>query len=428
MYEEISKLFDQIKELAGADKQAIDTAWLEEENGQKTINAPILGILISEEYGLYKNSEGIFDKDGNRHDDSTLEKILRDRIGLYIPAKAANIAKYQALPVLLDKIPKQDIDISNDGVAAYISKRMRQEIDSFTRAGNISTGFADLDKKSGGLFPGLYIIGAISSLGKTTLIHQIADNIATAGKHVLFFSLEMSRLEMVSKSIARKTAQLDIANAMTSLKIRNGITSRVTEQATQAYIDAVGDRMNVIEGSFDTTVKYIWDYTAQYIEEHKEQPIVIIDYLQVIQGAPKTTAKESVDYNVVELKRMSRALRVPVIAISSVNRGNYLAPVDFESFKESGGIEYTADCVWGLQLSCMSEELFAKEKDIVKKRERVKEAKEAPIREVSLVCLKNRYGSTGWEVKFKYQTQFDLFTETQEKWIEVNNPVLPTFG
>ena len=70
----------------------------------------------------------------------------------------------------------------------------------------ISTGFEILDDKlDGGLYPGLYVIGAISSLGKTTLVLQIADQIAKAGQDVLFFSLEMARNELMAKSISRQT-------------------------------------------------------------------------------------------------------------------------------------------------------------------------------------------------------------------------------
>lgn len=70
----------------------------------------------------------------------------------------------------------------------------------------ISTGFSSLDNVlDGGLYEGLYVIGAISSLGKTTLIAQIADQIAQAGTDVLFFSLEMARNELISKSVSRHT-------------------------------------------------------------------------------------------------------------------------------------------------------------------------------------------------------------------------------
>lgn len=86
------------------------------------------------------------------------------------------------------------------------------------------TGFENLDAKCHSLYPGLYVIGAISSLGKTTFIHNIADNLAKAGDHVLFFSLEQTRLEMTLKSIARTSAQLDktMIRAASAISMRRG--------------------------------------------------------------------------------------------------------------------------------------------------------------------------------------------------------------
>ena len=74
----------------------------------------------------------------------------------------------------------------------------------------IPTGFKKLDGVlEGGLYEGLYFIGGISSLGKTTLAQQITDQIAEAGGDVLIFSLEMSRTELISKTVSRLTL-LDI--------------------------------------------------------------------------------------------------------------------------------------------------------------------------------------------------------------------------
>ena len=101
-----------------------------------------------------------------------------------------------------------------------------------------------------------------------------------------------------------------------------------------------------------------------------------------------------------------------VFIISSVNRANYLTPIDFESLKESGGIEFTADCIWGLQLQCLNEDLFSQKEKIKDKRERIKEAKAEDPRKIELVCLKNRYGIANYSVYFDYFPASDLFTES----------------
>ena len=69
---------------------------------------------------------------------------------------------------------------------------------------DIKTGFEQLDNTlGGGLYPGLYVLGAMSALGKTALCGQIADSIAINDNHTLFFSLEMSQYELICRSITR---------------------------------------------------------------------------------------------------------------------------------------------------------------------------------------------------------------------------------
>lgn len=302
-----------------------------------------------------------------------------------------------------------------DSVTAYINSLMAGEIENFRRSSTRKTGFENLDHQAGGIYPGLYVLGAISSLGKTTFIHQVADQMAAAGEHILFFSMEQSRLEMVSKSLARITAQRDISTACTSLSIRGGRLTPAALDAARAYTEAVQDRMSVIEGNFACTVSFIGEYVRRYMSRNEVKPVVIVDYLQILQGEGRQTVKEQTDNNVTELKRISRALDLPIILVSSVNRSNYLAPIDFESFKESGGIEYTADVVWGLQLSALNDDLFTKEKGIVEKRERIREAKQEMPRNVELVCLKNRYGISSYKASFEYYPQFDLFRPTESE-------------
>ena len=146
------------------------------------------------------------------------------------------------------------------------------------------------------------------------------------------------------------------------------------------------------------------------MQEKQVKPVVIVDYLQIIRPTdPRQTTKDAVDTHVRALKKLQTENDLVIILICSLNRQNYLTPVDFESFKESGGIEYTADVVWGLQLACMNDDIFLKEKNIREKRERVKAAKLAIPRKVQLVCLKNRYGKSSYDCGFNYYAQYDLF-------------------
>ena len=321
-----------------------------------------------------------------------------------------------------------------DNSAAYIRDQLQADIDLFKEGSNRKTGFPALDEKAGAIYSGLYVIGAVSSLGKTTFVYQIADQVAAAGGHVIYFSLEQSRMEMVCKSISRITARLDKDKAASSLQIRKGATSDIITQAKENYISKVGERMSIVEGNFNCTAGYIRDYAARYIERNHVRPLIVVDYLQIMQpevdpetGRKPTEPRVIADYNVTALKRLSRDMDLPVFVISSLNRSNYMAEIDFECFKESGGIEYGADVIWGLQLQIIHEEIFNSSGDINKKREAMREAKAAMPRDIELVCLKNRYGRSSYTVDFKYYPQWDLFTENERKPRETQQTPIKRF-
>lgn len=316
-----------------------------------------------------------------------------------------------------------------DNVADYIDQFMSADIDRFKM--EVKTGYDNLDAKCGGLYGGLYCIAAISSLGKTTFAAQMADQIAAAGNDVLFFSLEQSRLELVSKSLARITAQQNPEKAVNSLSIRRGYLPPQVVAAAQEYKKQVCDRISIIEGNFNCNIPFIGDYIRQYIRRTGTRPVVFIDYLQILQGEPeqgRQTVKEIVDNAVTQLKRISREHNITVFIISSVNRSNYLTPIDFESLKESGGIEYTCDVVWGLQLQCLNRPEFDKQNNIKERRQIIKEAKAAATRKIELVSLKNRYGVATWNCYFDYIPANDLFKPGSDSELDFDTVPKPTTG
>ena len=280
----------------------------------------------------------------------------------------------------------------------------------------IPTGFKSLDSVlDGGLYEGLYIVGAISSLGKTTLINQIADQIAKAGTDVLIFSLEMARAEIMAKSISRHTLQTVLA---TGGDIRNAKTARgiTTGKRYETYNQ---DELNIIKKSLEEYSEYakniyisegIGDIGAEQIRETVQNhilytgktPVVIIDYLQILAPySERATDKQNTDKAVMELKRISRDYKTPVIGISSFNRASYKEAVTMEAFKESGAIEYSSDVLIGLQLKGAGGGNFD-----------ANEAKRKNPREIELVILKNRNGRTGDSLSFNFYPLFNYFEET----------------
>lgn len=277
------------------------------------------------------------------------------------------------------------------------------------------TGFDKLDKMlDGGLYEGLYIVGAISSLGKTTLVTQIADQIAQQGRDVLIFSLEMARTEIMSKSISRLTLQETTENGgnIKDAKTARGITagaryqhySRTERELINTAIrrySTFTDHLFISEGVGDIGAAQIREAVEQHYKYTGTAPVIVVDYLQIL--APyndRATDKQNTDKAVLELKRLSRDYKTPVIGISSFNRQNYRERVTMEAFKESGAIEYSSDVLIGLQLKGAGSKDFD-----------VDEAKAKSPREVELVILKNRNGQTGRTIEYRYYPLFNYFAE-----------------
>ena len=293
----------------------------------------------------------------------------------------------------------------------------------------IPTGFDTLNELlDGGLYPGLYFIGAISSLGKTTLALQIADNIAKCGHGVLIFSLEMSRRELMAKTLSRETLRLSLSEAV---KMDKDLSTRgilrasfmgnkehegLIRTAINEY-SSWGKNLTIREGIGDVGVSEIKSYVEYYMSLHDGQaPVVVIDYLQIL--APyndRYTDKQNVDKNVLELKRLSRDYQLPIIGISSFNRENYNAPVGMASFKESGAIEYSSDVLIGMQIDGIDRASDEKEAEYKERVQRAHDNVTVCKREGRPFCveakiLKHRNGVPG-SVHLEFYSRYNLFME-----------------
>lgn len=286
------------------------------------------------------------------------------------------------------------------------------------------TGFNRLDRAIK-ITDGLYIIGAISSLGKTTFTLQIADHVAENGRDVIIFSLEMSRKELIDKSICRmifsdwiqgknprsilesneidnKTLNLGQIASPSGLNISEEKLSQL-ETKTSKYFSTIAKRTSIYESVGNVGVTEIAERVTKYVYYSGNKPLVIIDYLQLLAPIdPHFTDKQNTDKNVLELKRLSRELEIPIIAISSLNRANYNESINMSAFKESGAIEYSSDVLLGLQLAGAG----GKEFD-------VDTAKSQEPRQIELKILKNRRGKTGDVIRYEYYASRQFFRELE---------------
>lgn len=285
-------------------------------------------------------------------------------------------------------------------------------IDESKNRKSIKTGIESIDKAlGGGLYPGLYTIGAIPSLGKTTLVHQIADNIASQDIDVLYFSLEMGRNELMLKSISREMFLIDKIEAVTTREIEQGIyNNAVFSQALEKYKDKTASNIEIFEGNFKTDINTIKNKVKANVEVRNKKPVVFIDYLQILKSANnKMSDKQANDFNVTELKKLSRDYNIPIIVISSLNRANYSTSIGFESFKETGAIEYGSDVIIGLQLK--SVDAVEKSKTESERRNKINDLKARNPRDVEFVVLKQRNGQAYSKCDLKYYTKNNYFTD-----------------
>lgn len=360
------------------------------------------GILFYRPSNLYGES-----KDAN-------EALQRDREGFQQAIREAEEAAQEEAD--RENQAAREAHLQNN--ARYRMAALQQEIRESTRRAPISTGFNNLDNLlDGGLRAGLYVIGAIPSLGKTTYVLQMADQIAQEGQDVLIFSLEMEALELMSKSISRHTIKDGYASiAKTNIGILDG--SRYEKYSAEEH-----DHISECMALYSQYSEHIYIFegrgtmgTAEIratVEEHmrhvqpERAPVIIVDYLQILWPEdPRATDKQNADKAVVELKRISRDYKAPVIVVSSFNRENYNRDVSMASFKESGGIEYSADVLLGLQFRATG----TNDKG-VPIRPNADEAKKKNPRELEIKVLKNRSGRTGNKVGYDYFALFNYFEE-----------------
>src|SRR5699024_10996174 len=272
-----------------------------------------------------------------------------------------------------------------------------------------------------GIREGLHVLGAISSLGKSELAKLRGDQIAQYGEDVLIFSLEMGTNELIAKSVSRNSlyCALEDGKPTDNAKSTNDILTgskhadysdyeRDLIQDSIMKYSEYSENIYIHEGEQGTSALTVDGITRKHKEVTGKTPIIIIDYLQILEPIDQHgTEKMNTDKAVKILKQLSRDLESPVIAISSFNRMNYNTPVSMVSFKESGGIEYSADIVLGLQFSAFSD------KTVDNRDIDFDEEKEKEPRKIELKILKNRNGETGKSVHFNYYAKYNAYEELE---------------
>ena len=302
----------------------------------------------------------------------------------------------------------------------YVKYEREKEKENLKKT--FSTGLSELDDAlGGGLHFGVYSIGATSGLGKTTFVSQIGENLANKDILVLNYSLEMNNSEIFEKGEKRqfyynclggtsiRYTGLDKDNKEELRKIYQAFDLYDGEMV-KAFSDYIKGNYKVIPTTFDYTVTDLEENLKYWISKFPEKDIcVIVDYCQLLNTDNEKVNlndKLRVDKVLYALKKISDNYKnVIVLNVSSLNRQSYYSPIDLSSFKESGGIEYTSNCVIGLDYQIIYDKEFQALGDSktakATRKEMYFEHTSQLIKQIKVSILKNRRGKrTFCDLKF----------------------------
>jgi replicative DNA helicase len=252
------------------------------------------------------------------------------------------------------------------------------------------SGFRDLDAKLGGFQPGnLIVIAARPSLGKSALVCNIAENVASKhGKPVAFFSLEMSEAELAHRFISCRSR---IPND----KLRKGnVAARDWPRVVRACNEL--DQVPLwLDDSSDLSLLELRAKARRLASSQGGLGLVIVDYLQLMRAEdPRANRVEQVSQFSRGLKILARELEVPVIGISQLSRAPEQRPGGrpmLSDLRESGGIEQDADVVIFIYRASKYDE-------------------DADPSEADLIVSKHRNGPTG-DVPVVFLEQYPRFVD-----------------
>ncbi len=208
----------------------------------------------------------------------------------------------------------------------------------------VSTGFLALDNMLGGLQKSdLIVLAARPSVGKTSLALDIARNVAVKSKlPVGLFSLEMSKEQLVDRLLVSQ-ADVDL------WKMRTGRLSEDEDfQRIGHAMGLLAEAPIFIDDSATSNIMEIRTKARRLQAEHKSLGLLVIDYLQLMEGRAGENRTQEISEITRGLKSIARELNVPVLAISQLSRAVEAErpPIPkLAHLRESGSIEQDADVV-----------------------------------------------------------------------------------
>jgi replicative DNA helicase len=276
-----------------------------------------------------------------------------------------------------------------------------------------TTGFDSLDKKTTGFNEGdLVIIAARPAMGKTALVLNMALKNIERDKGVIFFSLEMPAEQLMLRMLAAKTS-IPLQN------LRKGdMDDNQWSKLTDAFNQLNSKKLFVDDGGSININQLRARVRKLAQNEDNKISLVIIDYLQLMQGLGNKDRHQEVSDISRGLKMLARELKIPIVALSQLNRGLENRPDKrpmLSDLRESGAIEQDADII-----------MFVYRDDVYKQRDEARKEKEAkdkgedykskfqdkPIEEAEIIIGKQRNGPIG-TVKLDFHKNLTKFIDKE---------------
>lgn len=272
-----------------------------------------------------------------------------------------------------------------------------------------TTGFEALDRRTTGFNEGdLIIIAARPAMGKTALVLNMALANVEANKGVIFFSLEMPAEQLMLRMLAAKTS-IPLQN------LRKGdMDDQQWSNLTAAFDDLNRKKLFVDDGG-SVNINQLRARVRKLAQNDDNNiSLVVIDYLQLMQGTGNKDRHQEVSDISRGLKMLAREMKIPIIALSQLNRGLENRPDKrpmLSDLRESGAIEQDADII-----------MFVYRDDVYKERDEARKEKEAkdkgeeykstfvnkPVEEAEVIIGKQRNGPIG-TVKLDFHKQYTRF-------------------
>lgn len=235
-----------------------------------------------------------------------------------------------------------DGNISIKEILKATFNRIFERMDQGGGVTGLSSGLFHLDDFTSGFqATELIVLAARPSMGKTALVCNFAIAAAKAGKGVLIFSLEQSRLELAERLLC-------IQAKMSGSKLRKGDLGETDQQALMGASEQLEEMPIFIDDQCARTVSQI-SSIARRIKRRGRVDVLIIDYLQLLESEDRNLPYDQQVANITRrLKFLAKDLSIPVVALSQLNRGVEQREDKrprLSDLRASGAIEQDADVV-----------------------------------------------------------------------------------